>query len=170
LIALYQAIQDGWTPPARLSEAEYAAARQLPRSDPMHALAGVAASFGGKWFGGYARTEGRDIYSEGRRALLRDVPNLTRPFVASFLDIEPFEGLGFIYCDPPYAGTLPYRGAPPFDSAAFWRRAAQWSTFCPAFVSEYVAPEGWRCIWERAQKTTVAIGEGKLATERLWTR
>src|SRR5688572_3668904 len=170
LIALYRAVGDGWQPPERVSEAEYVAARSLPDTNPMKAFCAVAGSFGGKWFGGYARGEGRNFFAEGRRALLRDVPQLSRPFVASFLAAPIVDGLGFLYCDPPYAGTLPYRGAPPFDSAAFWARAEQWSAVCPVFVSEYAAPAGWRCIWAREQKTTIAIGAGKTAVECLWTR
>lgn len=170
LIALYQAVKAGWLPPERVSEEEYAAARSLPDDSPLKAFCAVACSFGGKWFAGYAREEGRNFAAEGRRGLLRDVPLLAEVFHASFMVAPPGPGLGFVYADPPYIGTLPYRGAPPFDHDAFWRRANEWSRHCPVFVSEYIAPSPWRCVWEREQKTTVAIGEGKLAMERLWTR
>jgi len=173
LIALYAAHAAGWRPPAVVTEAEYAAARRLPDSDPLKAFCAVGCSFGGKWFGGYARdATGMDYCGAAGRALARDVPKLADvPFVASFLAtaVEPAT-FGFLYCDPPYAGTTGYAGAGAFDSAAFWRKAEAWSGVCPVFVSEYAAPPGWRAIWERAQTTCLgAIGKTKAAAvERLF--
>lgn len=169
LITLYRAVRVGWVPPEEVSEAEYAAARHLSDSNPLKAFCAVAGSFGGKWFGGYGR-DNVNLFAMGRRSLLRDVPMLDQVLCMSFFDIEPCEGLGFIYCDPPYAGTRGYAGAPPFDHAAFWHRAAAWSDFCPVFVSEYAAPEGWTCVWERQQQTQIARVKRKLATERLFAR
>ena len=40
LIALVQAVRAGWQPPAALSESEWAAARALPVSNPLHGFAG----------------------------------------------------------------------------------------------------------------------------------
>jgi DNA adenine methylase len=56
LIALYQAWLAGWRPPAEVSEELYreVKAKRDP-SDPLTAFVGVGCSFGGKWFGGFAR-------------------------------------------------------------------------------------------------------------------
>lgn len=55
-----------------------------------------------------------------------------------------------IYADPPYAGTTPYKGVEPFDSAAFWvymrRLASEGHT---VFVSECTAPDDIECVWEK---------------------
>lgn len=156
-------------PPEHVSEAEYAAARILPDSDPRKAFCAIACSFAGKWFGGYARGAGRNWAAESSRALLRDVPKLAFICQLDFFKIAPASGLSFIYADPPYAGTLAYPGAPDFDSCAFWQRCIDWSAFCPVFVSEYVAPCG-ELIWQQTQQTTVNIGSGarKTAIERLF--
>jgi len=171
LIALYCAVQDGWQPPERVSEEEYRAAKALPRSNPLHAFCAAGCSFAAKWWGGYARnSKGQNYAGRTRRALLRDCALISRPFVADFCSSVPFFGPGFVYCDPPYAGTLPYRGAPPFDHAAFWQKAEEWSTFCPVFVSEYAAPEGWRCVWQASLASQVSGGNGggRVGTERLF--
>ena len=168
LASMYSAVYRGWLPPSAVSEADYQAARELPDSDPLKAFTAVACSFGGKWFGGYARDRGvRDYCAQGRRAVLRDVPQLTEVFYADFLQSTPEAGLGFLYCDPPYGGTTQYSGAPKFDADRFWAVAAAWSKFCPVFVSEYAAPFGWIEIGAREQNT--GLGGGKLrAVERLF--
>ena len=55
LIALYQACMLGYVPPLNVTKEEYHAAKALPDSDPLKAFIGFACSFGGKWFGGYAK-------------------------------------------------------------------------------------------------------------------
>lgn len=77
LIALYQAVRDGWDPPGHVSEEEYSAAKALPDSDPRKAFIGFGCSFGGKWFGGYARNaRGDDYVGATQRSLARDLPKL----------------------------------------------------------------------------------------------
>lgn len=174
LVALYAAVADGWDPPTAVSEAEYAAAKALPDSDPRKAFCAVGCSYGGKWFGGYARAGSgpnahRGVYAEqARNALLRDVPRISRPFVYDFLRLESAEGAGFLYCDPPYAGTTPYKGAPEFDHARFWAICRMLSALTRVYVSEYAAPEGWTCIAERGQNTGIGGGSQR-AVERLFT-
>lgn len=179
LITMYQAFQDGWVPPDSVTELEYHAAKRLPDSDPLKAFCAVACSYAGKWFGGYARdpngTRNRDgvpcnFALSGRAALARDVPKISRPFYCSFFQAQPMPGLGFLYCDPPYAGCLGYSGTAPFNSTEFWLHAELWSAHCPVFVSEYTAPAGWREIWSAPQQVTVQRTRGKFAVERLFIR
>jgi DNA adenine methylase len=171
LIALYQAIARGWDPPASISEAEYRAAKALPDSDPFKAYAGFGQSFGAKWFGGYARGEGRNFAGECRRGLLRDVPQVIANGLAieqgSFFECAPRAGW-ILYLDPPYVGTLGYAAVAAFDSAAFYARAEAWARAGSiVLISEYSCPVG-REIWAVEQKTTVAIGAGKKAVEKLF--
>lgn len=160
LIALYQAIASGWDPPSALSESEYRAARELPDSDPRKAFAGFGCSFGGKYFGGYARAQRtvRNYAAEARRGLLRDVGALVRARVSiehgSFFDATPRAGWT-LYCDPPYAGTTGYAVA--FDSDAFWRRASEWARAgSRVFVSEYACPAPHVVVWSKAHRSSVA--------------
>lgn len=53
--------------------------------------------------------------------------------------------MDLVYADIPYAGTLDYKGLPPFDHAAFWTWAAQVAaTGARMLVSEFTAPDPWR--------------------------
>jgi len=175
LIALYQAVAAGWDPPATLTEDEYRAARTLPDSDPRKAFAGFGCSFGGKWFGGYARANESHPkgYAEiSRRRILSNVGELvTRgcEFAClDFLAVEPHPIDALIYCDPPYAGTTGY--AMTFDVERFRDRVAAWSAFTDVVVSEYAMPWG-RVCWEQPVRMSVA-GGGQSAmgarTERLY--
>jgi DNA adenine methylase len=151
LIALYRAIRSGWDPPVELSEGEYRDARNLPDDNPLKAFAGYGCSFGGKWFGGYARGGvGRNYASGSRKRLLSDVRSLMhrgcRIACLDFLAIEPRPTRFLIYCDPPYRGTTGYKR--PFDHELFDRRVAKWSNFTTVLVSEYSFPTGrevWSC-------------------------
>src|ERR1700750_2056717 len=54
LIAMWQALQNGWEPPENVTLEEYEAQRHAPVS-ALRGFVGYGCSFGGKWFGGYAR-------------------------------------------------------------------------------------------------------------------
>lgn len=169
LIGLYRAVQAGWDPPTHVDEATYRAARDLPDTDPMKAFCGFGCSFGGKWFGGYARSGARNYASNARNSILKaGVPSAALASV-SFFDARPHPLDGVLYLDPPYAGTTGYEGAEEFDRASFVERVREWSAFAPVFVSEYHFPLGV-CVWSREQTTTVARKKAaySTATERLY--
>ena len=179
LVALYQAVAAGWDPPSVVTEDDYRAARALPDSDPRKAFCGFACSFGGKWFGGYARAPGvehRSFATAGRTALLRDVDALVERGVsiarANFLEVEPDPAFdGVLYLDPPYAGTTGYGATGAFDYSRFYRRVAAWSRYTDVFVSEYGMPAelGGRLAMEFTHDMSVAGGSRKDArVERLY--
>lgn len=168
LIALYRAVQAGWAVQTELTEETYRAARNLPDTDPLKAFCGFGCSFGGKWFGGFARPypTNRTPHGAALRGLQRDVPG--RSFaVADFTEIAPRPIDGVLYLDPPYAGTTGYDGAPPFDYTAFYQRCAEWSEHCHVFVSEYRMPIGTE-VWSAPSLVTVGKSARSVATERLY--
>jgi DNA adenine methylase len=174
LISLYRAVQSGWVPQP-VTEDDYRAARNLPDTDPRKAFAGYACSFGGKWFGGYARARrGTDYAAVAQRAIARQVPSAHSFDCWSFLDVEPQPLPIVIYCDPPYAGTTGYSAVGAFDHPAFWARAEQWARLdVPVYVSEFTAPPAWRCIWESARGTSggaaLRTKSARVHVERLFT-
>lgn len=179
LIALYQATASGWRPPAVVTREAYEAAKALPDSDPMKAFCGFGSSFGGKWFGGYAPTRYVEktatthggvsnpvlgsLRMLGRRARDRSITF----GCVDFLSVEPGPTDRLIYCDPPYAGTTAYDGAPPLDRALFERRVAEWARFTLVFVSEYDFPLGSE-VWSSSASTSVGSGRVHGRTERLY--
>ena len=177
LIALYQAVREGWDPPETVSEDEYRAARALPDTDPRKAFVGFGCSFGAKWFGGYARggyARVKQDYAGGsRRALIRQLRDLRGSAIEriDFLSVEPRSLPLVIYADPPYAGTEPYSGVAPFDSARFWSRAQGWERAgVPVFVSEYTCPVPHALVLEveQAKKIAGGNGGGRIGMDRLF--
>jgi DNA adenine methylase len=157
LISLYRAIAAGWQPPETVTKEQWESAKTLPDSDPLKAFCGFGCSFGAMWFSSYAPPEAHLTIKSGPSAgksftrkyhaatgevLARQVPKIAAFAHADFLSVAPREWPGIIYCDPPYAGTIPYAGAPPFDSARFLLRVAAWAQFADVFVSEYSFPIG----------------------------
>ncbi len=159
LIALYKAIQDGWIPPDSISEEEYQAVVDgACISDYYKAFIGFGCSFGGKWFGGYGRSSiGRNYAGETKRALLRLAPFLrgVELACADYRTLSPNGAI--IYCDPPYQGATPYKGTQAFNTHEFWEIVKAWSKTNIVLVSEYVAPTGWLCIWERRKNISVRL-------------
>jgi DNA adenine methylase len=181
LIALCQAVRDGWAPPHEVSREQYEAARLLPDSDPLKAFAGFGCSFGGKWFDGYAyggkngwyAKPGNTYASAAARSVVRDVAALSACELlrTSFFDVLPGSlDLDVIYCDPPYAGTTGYAGAGAFDHSAFWQRCHEWAeTGARVYVSEYGCTVSSAIEWEKAHRTHVSrAGDRRATVERVY--
>lgn len=170
LIALYRAVQSGWEARTEVSEAEYRAAKALPDADPMKAFCGFGCSFGGKWFGGYAKPypTNKTPHGAALRALKRDCGAEATFGCVDFMSVQPQECEALLYLDPPYDGTTEYKSVQRFDTAALVRNVMAWSRFTHVFVSEYSFPVG-ECVWESRQRTTLGgKGAHAAAVERLY--
>lgn len=181
LIAMFKALQQGWIPPETLSEEQYKDLRKnsdVNASDvdgKMVAFAGIGCSYSGKWFGGYARGNAkngqpRNYCKESRDNLLKQRENIMDIEFTSHLfehmKIPPFS---IIYCDPPYEGVTKYKDH--FDHQRFWEWCNDMVVLGhKVFVSEYSAPAGWKCIWEKQVNSSLTKDTGgKKAIERLFT-
>jgi DNA adenine methylase len=170
LISLYRAVQNGWQPPNEVSEETWRAAKFLPDSNPLKAFCGFGCSFGGKYFGGYARSSDRANYAAtSKRVVERDCAEALVFSCLNFCDVEPRPLEALLYLDPPYKGTTGYAAARAFDSALFFAQALRWAAFTHVFISEYACPVGV-CVWETQKAKSVAGGNGggRVATERLY--
>ena len=170
LMLMWQAVQDGWVPPTEHSEAQW---RELKDAEPsaLRGFAGFGCSFGGRWFGGYARSGGRSHPAESSRSVMRFKPHMKN---VTFLHtpytyIEP-RADDVVYCDPPYEATTKYSMG--FNHKAFWAWAEDLAAQgVHVYVFEYNAPEGWTCVWEKEQRIQVDANKTNKQTrmERLWT-
>ena len=173
LISLYRAVKSGWDPPQCVTEEDYQYAKTLPATNPLHGFCAWGCSFGGKYYGGYARGRKGGFAPAARRSHLRDVPRVESFSQVSFFDVVPrsLKNLA-IYCDPPYAQTTGYAGTPAFDSECFLSRCEAWERCgVPVFVSEYnIERPGWVCLWERTYRSTPALQKksGPNKTDRLY--
>lgn len=177
LIALWQAVSNGWMPPSDVSEIDYILARDAKNVDAMTGFIGFGCSYSGKWFGGYARGDDvwgapRNYAAESARNILKQAQSLVGVdfFHGSYaeLDIPP---KSIIYCDPPYAGTTKY-ATNAFDHAEFWRWCdVKHDEGHQVFVSEYNAPDHWSCVWSKEVNNTLVRDTGsKKGVEKLFTR
>lgn len=180
LIHMWQSLQEGWEPPTEVSEEDYQHWRYTEpttqEESALKAFIGYGCSFGGKWFGGFARDgKGvRNFAAESIRNLNKAVPHLTNAvFVTgdyeSLVKAKPGD---LVYCDPPYEGTTKYKDD--FDHARFWA----WATGLAdsgvhVYVSEYNAPDSWTEVWRKEQKLQVKRNDGSqrgTRVERLFTK
>ena len=156
LIALHKALQNGWIPPTEVSKEMYYKVKnnQDNYTDELIGFVGFLCSFGGKWWGGYAANSKGDNYAaRGSRVLTKQAEKLKGIVFKnqSYQDLEIPEN-SIIYCDPPYEGTTKYKDD--FNHSEFWewcRNKAKEGH--QVFISEYNAPEDFKCVKEIHHKT-----------------
>ena len=140
---------------------------------PYRAFAGFAYSYGGKWLGGWRRDkEGkRDYVAEAYRSAKKQSEKLqgVKLFCETYYEAhypEPYNSL--IYCDPPYQGTTRY--SKKFNHDHFWNWCREMARDgYLLFVSEYNAPEDFKCIWSKKVNNTLVRDTGsKQGIEKLF--
>ena len=137
-------------------------------------LVGFCATFGAKYFGGYARgfkedkITPRDIPAESIRNIEKQRKNLQniKFKCCSYDEINKNIKDFVIYCDPPYKGTLKY--TTDFDYDKFYKWCKEMSKNNIVLISEYWMPEEFECIWEK--KTTVRIDSNKKSKDKKMER
>ena len=165
LIAMWQALQNGWIPPSTVTQEEYYAAKAGPCAPELRAFIGFGCSLGGKWWGSYARAEGRNWADEGARSSLAKIAKLrdVEFFHADYRDGPPERDM-VIYCDPPYVNTSGY-SVGKLDTPAFWSTVRDWSSAGHiVLVSECQAPDDFIIVWQKAKMTGERAGGGKKRT------
>lgn len=145
-------------------------------------LVGFCASFGAKYFGGFARRYNKDgtlfdvpkqaINSLRKQSTLKSFKDIK--FIhKSFLDINTYELKKYvIYCDIPYKGTTKYETTKfPYEEFYNWIRELGKDNII--LISEYNMPNDFKCIWEKELKTSLGSGinkgSDKVKIEKLFT-
>lgn len=175
-IALLDALSKDWLPPESLSEDEYRAIKANPEKyDPaLVGFAGYCCSYSGKLWGGFGRNGNPEKYRktfqhEAFLNVYKQAPQLRgiKFYVANYNSVIYPEG-ATVYCDPPYAGATKYKSGG-FDHPVFWDWAEKLSQTRRVFVSEYVAPENWVCVWEKETVNSLTKDTGsKRGVEKLF--
>ena len=174
LIALLEAVQNGQELPEYINKDEYIAVKTNKDNYPdwYVGFVGFVSSFRAKFFGGYS---GYCTTKTGiqRNYIKERINNILKQnldgikLVCCSYDALDIPANSVIYCDPPYNGTTKYKDS--FDSDAFWQwcrdKAKEGHT---VYVSEYNAPEDFKCIWEKQINSNLG-GTSKTATEKLFT-
>jgi site-specific DNA-adenine methylase len=152
LILMWQAILAGdATVCADVTEEEY---QQLKTAAPSarRGFVGYASSFGSKWFGGFARSDGslRNFAAEAARKnkeilACNPLPTFRHADYTSTPDHV------VAYLDPPYAGTTSYKSAGKFNHDAFWSWVSRRQG--ATFISELTCPLDLPVVWRKQHKS-----------------
>lgn len=159
LIELHKKLQDGWKPIENVTFEFYEDVKNNKEKYEKHIVAyvGLAFTFGAMWFSSFVGNTndkaciGRDRIGESYRNILKHQKNINGiDFIYScYQDLDiPAESI--IYCDPPYENTAKYKGSNDFNHKEFWQWCRDMTKIGhKVFVSEYNAPNDFKCIWEK---------------------
>ena len=172
LIEMYKGVQNGYELPDSLTEEEYKYIREHKDEDKvLSGFVGFGCSFGGKWFGGYARNKtGTNYALQSKKSLLKDMNNLMdAEFICKdYREVELPNGC-VVYADPPYDNTTGY-GKEKFNSEEFWEYMRKISKEHIVFISEQTAPNDFISIWEKPFTRTLDVNKNNQfkVTEKLF--
>jgi DNA adenine methylase len=129
---------------------------------------GYAFSWGAKWLSGWRRSKSRDYVAEAYRNALKQSINLqgVKLVHSNYLDLA-IPPNSIIYCDPPYQNTTQYFYK--INHQEFW----EWcrikaSKGHKVYISEYAAPDDFRCIWKDSIKTYIRDKKDNTRIEKLF--
>lgn len=178
LIALFQGLQNGEQLYDEVPRELYNEARKdyqnrnYTFTDFELGNIGFLASYNGRGFaGGFARAgwdkgRYRDYYQESKRNLLNQMPNLQDVI----FECADYKTLSFenclIYCDPPYQNTTKYSSSIDYDE--FWQWCREMSKNNIILISEYNAPDDFKCIWQKTTNVSIRATNKSTATEKLF--
>lgn len=169
LIAMFQHLDELDTLPEIITKEEYDIVRNAYQNNTEEfpdwyiGAIGFLASYRGRFFdGGYARCtkdssgKFRNYYDEAKRNLLKQISDLRNIHFrcCDYHFWTDTKGAVF-YLDPPYEEVKQYNSALNFDHEEFWKWAEYMSKDNIVLVSEYNAPDGWKCVWKRDLKKTM---------------
>lgn len=178
LIAMWQDLLNGADFPVEISKNLYDEARDCFYNRISQTMSlgligwiGFVASFNGKFFdGGYSGNNNKRNYcAEYAQNIKKQISKMqnTQLFSKSYEQLQ-IPNNSIIYCDIPYKNTTRYNTSKNFNYDLFWdwcRNMAKLGH--QIFISEYVAPNDFKCVWEKNVKNGV---RNKIkATEKLFT-
>ena len=143
-------------------------------------LVGFCASFGAKYYGGYARDSKSDNSGKWSAGAIRNLKKQCEyikdvKFIhMAFQDIPKDKIKGYvIYCDPPYKGTTKYK-TEEFPYKEFYQWVKDMSVHNRVLISEYDMPDEFDCIWQKEHKTLLDSNKSSndssnIRVEKLYT-
>lgn len=172
LIEMLKAVQNGYELPENISEEQYKYIREHKDiNKALTGFVGFGCSFGGKWFGGYARNKtGTNYALQSKKSLLKDMNTLmSAEFICQDYRNVIIPENSIVYCDPPYNKTTGY-GKNKFDSQEFWEYMRELSKHHKIYISEQTAPDDFVSVWEKQFTRTLDVNKDNQfkVTEKLF--
>ena len=160
LIAMWKGLQENLERPYFIDKDLYSLARtafnnqdNTKINELLNAWIGWMGSYNGRFFdGGYSGhlVGKRDYITEQIRNTEAQISKIKEVnFIYSSYDKLEIPDNSIIYCDIPYKDTKQYSSSKNFNYDNFWswvRKKSQEGH--QVFVSEYIAPVDFECIWE----------------------
>jgi DNA adenine methylase len=167
-------VEECWSPPHTVTREQY---NELRHAEPsaLRGFVGFGCSFGGKWFGGYAKDHitGRSSALESTSAVTKQGSVFVKhgvQFQHGLFGSRPPAAGTVLYCDPPYEGTTTY-STDPFDHNMFYKKLVEYAVGGAwVYVSEYAVPD-WvpaRLMWSKETQVSVGLDNSKRSEERLY--
>lgn len=179
LMAMHQAVVQGWLPPTQITQEMYDFGKSLLQSiwtlphvfqqsakvqilesakAQLIGYVGFAFDQHGKFFHGPYHVPSGGPSTELDCEIFMSRKELFRYVHLSCCDYRmiPDKLLAertILYCDIPRPMVDPSHYNKDFDESEFWRWANDKKTRCTLFVSAYDAPPGWKLIWQQVKKT-----------------
>lgn len=179
IIQMWVELQKGWIPEF-VSKELYKNIMNEKEKYPKHLVGwvGIACSYSGKWFGGYA---GKTITKKGiRNYQIEAIYNLKKQIIflknVTFNSISLFElkpiNKSLIYCDIPYKQTTGYKDL--FNHDEFYKWCKHMKELGHIlFISEYDMPEYFAEVLRIEVSSSLSAngksGGSKKSTEKLFT-
>ena len=177
VIALLNALRDGWQPPEITEEVyRFIKSNQESVEDYLVGYVGISLQYNGKPWGGFANKVKtkidtiRDYQKEARSNVLKQSKQIQGiDFICSSYDVFSYRKDSIIYIDKPYEDTTKYHRND-FPHADFWEWCRDMAKQgYRLYISEYNAPSDFKCIWEKELSVTLAKNSNdKKATEKLF--
>lgn len=165
IILFYQALQKGWEPPSEITEEEYKKLKNSENS-PLKGFAGIACSFSGKYFGGYARNGTRNYAQNGKNTALKTASLIKDSIIvhSNYKSLK-YPDNSLIYCDIPYKGTTRYTTS--FNYEEFYTWAIEMNKAHDVYISEYNMPEQFEEVF-RIIRALEMQGKNKMRVEKIF--
>lgn len=178
LIALLKQVQNDTSIfPETITEKEYHNVKNNKDNYPdwYVGLVGFSSTFASSFFDGYARDKSgkRDIPNERIRNLIKQAPNLKNIYfeTKNYLDINNIMNYT-IYADPPYfqenSKKPKYVGQQKFIEDEFWNWCRKIGKNNTLLISNYKAPNDFKCIFEKEHRIFSKNAHEKISVERLF--
>ena len=180
LISLWQGLQDGLEYHTTINKELFSKARDQFNGRAYYLFTdfeigwvGFMGGFNGRFYGGgySGQHGGRDYVQEQMNNTLKQFAKIqnVKFFSGSYADFN-FTTPSIIYCDPPYQGTKEYDTKEKFNHDLFWDWCRkQKDNGNTIFVSEYNAPNDFKCVWSKEVKVSIRPTKTLIQTEKLFT-
>ena len=183
LIALLNSVRIGYEPPEKITVDHYNDVKNSFKNedslyeDYYYGVIGFLGAFRGLFFDSQGCSDYvsqgrvRNNYVESRKNILKqreDFQDIEFIF-ADYKDID-IPDKSVVYCDPPYQNTSQkgYADKDSFNYVYFWDWIRKLSKRCTVLVSEYNAPDDFKCIWGKEVSTNLAVQKRKKDIEKLY--